>query len=123
MKSKAVRTGVIVLLALTTLTPPLLSEESQEQFTITGEVEAVERDEQNTPTAVSLFDSEWGEVLIAPTGRGKELLKHVGALVEATGRIEELADNGDFIYQMTVQSFNILEQAPDFSHDELEFNR
>jgi len=123
MKPNALVLGSLVLLTLLPLAPPLVAEEGQEQFTITGEIEAVEQDEQNTPTAVSLFDTEFGEVLIAPTGKGKELLKHVGALVEATGRIEELPDNGDFIYQMTVQSFTILEQAPDSSQDESELNR
>jgi hypothetical protein len=118
MRSSAVVLGVSVLLTLTASAPGLFAEEDQKQVTITGEIEAVDYDEQDMPTAVSVFDAEWGEVLIAHTGKGKELLKQVGALVELTGRIEELADNGDFVYQLTVQSYTILEQAPDSSYEE-----
>ena len=118
MRSRAVVLGVSVLLTLTASAPGLFAEEDKERVTITGEIEAVDYDEQDMPTAVSVFDTEWGEVVIAHTGKGKELLKQVGALVEVTGRIDELADNGDFVYQLAVHSYTILEQAPDSGYDE-----
>jgi hypothetical protein len=123
MRSNAALLGIALLLTLTTLAVISHAEDGQQQITITGDVETADRDEQDMPTAVSIFDIEWGDVLIAPAGKGKELLKQVGAFVEATGDIEELTDNGDFTYQLTVKSYTILEQSPDSSHDESEVER
>jgi hypothetical protein len=77
--------------------------------TVVGEVEVVDEDDEGNVTAVSIYDSELGSVLVADNGKGRELLELVGSTVEATGMITELGDDQDFGYEIVVQTYVILE--------------
>lgn len=79
--------------------------DSHGEQTITGEVWGEEYDDDGKATSVSIYDQTWGTVLVSPSGRGRELLKHVGALVEVTGEIHDSEDGG---YVIDVGRFRIL---------------
>jgi hypothetical protein len=77
--------------------------------TIVGEVEVAAEDDEGNVIAVSIYDGEWGSVLVADNARGRELLDLVGSTVEATGMITELGDGEDFDYEILVQSYEVFE--------------
>jgi hypothetical protein len=84
--------------------------EELEVFTLEGEVEpAAYDDETGDVTAVAIYDGEWGVVLVSPSGKGKELLNHVGALVTATGPITELEADSEFAYEIKVSRYTIVQ--------------
>jgi len=110
----SVAAGLLLLLAFTG-TPA--SGESHGEQTIAGEIFAEEYNGEGEVTVVSIFDEEWGTVTVSPAGRGHELLARVGALVEATGEIEE-SEEGDYV--ISVKSYRVIdedESAPEL-HDE-----
>jgi len=86
--------------------------------TISGEIEAAAQDDGGIVTAVAVYDGEWGLVLIASTGKGKELLKHVGEYAEIQGTLEEQADDAEHDYVMTVSAY-VLEDL-DYSEEDLD---
>jgi hypothetical protein len=92
--------------------------EDQEVFTLNGDVEPAAYDEETGDVvAVAIYDNEWGVVLIANAGKGKELLDHVGAVVTATGPIRELDSYSEFAYEITVTRYTI-EQPAEPAQDE-----
>jgi hypothetical protein len=84
---------------------------NEELQTITGEVEPAEHDENGDVSSVGIYDDEWGWVVIANEGKGKELLAHVGAVVKASGTITEPDDESGTKYVMKVSSYSIEEPA------------
>ena len=89
-----------------------LAARGEEAVTLEGEIEEVEYDEETgKATSVSIWDSEWGSVLISKQGKGRELLDHVGAVAKVTGTIAELDEESEFAYVITVQSYTIEEPA------------
>jgi hypothetical protein len=85
--------------------------EGAKTATISGEVEPDQYDDEGEVSSVGISDGELGWVLIANTGKGKELLQHVGAMVTASGTIEEQDDEGETTYVMKVTSYTIDEPA------------
>ena len=77
--------------------------------TVVGEVEAAAEDDEGNIIAVSIYDGEWGSILVAENAKGQELLDLVGSTVEATGMITELGAEEDFDYEILVQSYKIVE--------------
>jgi hypothetical protein len=93
----------------------------EEDVTIEGEIEEAEYDEESgAVTTVSIWDSEWGSVLVSNQGKGRELLNHVGAVAKVTGTIRELDDGSGFPYVIQVSSYTIEEPAEpdDYPDDE-----
>ena len=82
-----------------------------ETVTITGEIEAAYYDDDGNVTQVAIYDGEWGSVLVLKSGKGAELLNHLGAFVSATGEIRELDDDSDYSYAVEVASYTIDEPA------------
>ena len=104
----------ILCLSLAILTVGWLSAVSvhraeSEQVTVSGEIEAAELNEDGVATKVAIYDGEWGLVLIAGSGKGKELLKHVGEYAEVWGALEELGGENEYDYVMTVSGY-VLEE-------------
>jgi len=91
----------------------LLAQDAAEMDVISGEVEAADFDEDGNVVAVSIYDMQWGAVLVRGEGRGAELLKQVGAIVTATGHIEELDDDSAYQYAIRVESYTVDEPAAD----------
>ena len=87
-----------------------------EQATVSGEIEAAELNEDGVATRVAIYDGEWGLVLIAGKGKGKELLKHVGEYAEVQGTLEELGEDSEHDYVMTVSSY-VLEDLGESEED------
>jgi hypothetical protein len=81
--------------------------EENSAATIRGEVEAAQYDDQDRVIQVSIFDGEWGAVLVLNEGRGRELLKHVGAIVSATGQLSEIDDESGYLYAIRVESYKL----------------
>ena len=75
--------------------------------TLKGYIDIAESDDDGNVASVSIYDSEWGSVLISKEGKGSELLKHVDAEVELTGQIVELDDDNGYAYVITVASFKL----------------
>ena len=75
--------------------------------TLKGYIDIAESDDDGNVASVSIYDSEWGSVLISKEGKGSELLKHVDAEVELTGQIVELDDDSGYAYVITVASFKL----------------
>jgi hypothetical protein len=93
----------------------------EEDVTIEGEIEEAEYDEERgTVTTVSIWDSEWGSVLISNQGKGRELLSQIGAVAKVTGTIRELDDGSGFAYVIQVSSYTIETPADpdDYPDDE-----
>jgi hypothetical protein len=93
---------------------------AEEEVTIEGEIEEGEYDgESGAPVNVSIWDSEWGSVLVSTQGKGRELLNHIGAVAKVTGTIRELDDGSGFPYVIQVSSYTIVTSAePDDYPDE-----
>jgi len=84
---------------------------AEETVTISGEIEAADYDDDGEVTQVSIYDSEWGSVLVLKGGKGNELLSHVGAVVSAAGELSELDDDSGYSYAIEVTSYTIDEPA------------
>jgi hypothetical protein len=90
----------------------------EEAVTLNGEIEVAEYDDDGNVLSVMVYDSEWGSVLVSGEGKGKELLKHVGAVAKVTGTLVELDDESFYSYSIRVSSFSIEEAAePDDDPD------
>ena len=88
-----------------------------------GEIEPADYDDDGEVTAVSIYDDEWGDVLISLQGKGKELLEHVGAVAEIRGTVRELEDDSGYSYAIRVTAYEIQEPAepeddPDWEPEE-----
>jgi hypothetical protein len=84
---------------------------SEDTQTIAGEVEPAEHDEDGDVSSVGIYDNDWGWVVISNTGKGKELLDYVGAMVTVTGTIEKIDDGRGPAHVMEVSSYSIDEPA------------
>jgi hypothetical protein len=85
---------------------------SEETVTLEGEVEPAAYDEEGGRLlSVSIYDLEWGSVLVTSHGKGGELLEHVGAIVRATGSITEARDDSGYVYVIEVSSYTVIEPA------------
>jgi hypothetical protein len=86
---------------------------------IKGEIEAAAYDDDGAVEAVAIYDSDWGKVLISNGGKGKELLDHVGAFVEVTGKIVEIdEDSHGFAYEIIVTTYAIDEsEDPEYEEE------
>ena len=99
-----------------------------ESVTIEGDIEEAEYDpETDDVISVSIWDAELGSVLIANSGKGRELLGHVGDEVRVTGIINEFDEESGFDYVMDVTSYEVISQVeseeepedePDWSEEE-----
>jgi len=94
-----------VVLALLAVAPTAAGE--AEAMSVSGEIEISEYDDDGNVAQVTIYDSEWGSVLVLNNGKGAELLKHVGAVVTATGDIRELDEDSGYSYAIQVTSFTI----------------
>jgi len=103
LRAVAGLTCVLAILAGTTVTA------FEEEGNVRGTIEAVEQDDDGNVTVVSLYDNEWGPVLISSEGKGEELLDHVGAVATLTGTIVETGDHDRFPYVITVSDYVIEE--------------
>ena len=54
--------------------------------------------------SVYLWDPEYGDVLISREKRGRELMKLVGSVVQATGRLRALDEDAEYDYVMDVEA-------------------
>ena len=86
------------------------SGEAHGEQTLVGEVFAEQYDENGEVSGVSIFDDNWGTVMVSPAGQGRELLSRVGMLVEATGEVEE-TEEGDYV--ITVKRYRIVQDDED----------
>jgi hypothetical protein len=94
---------------------PAIAEE--EEATISGEIEVADYSEEDgSVTAVSVFDVEWGDVLISNEGKGRELLNHVGAETTIVGRIFDLDDDSGYLYEIRVSSY-VIDEPADLDED------
>jgi len=84
-----------------------VTQANEETVTLKGYIEVAEYDDDENVASVSIYDSEWGSVLISNEGRGSELRKHVDADVELTGQIVELDDDSGYSYAIKVTSFKV----------------
>lgn len=105
---------VIAALAAT----PVLAEEKS--VTLTGEIEVAEYDDDDKVVSVMLYDSEWGSVLVAREGKGKELLGHVGAIVTVTGTLFEPDDDSGYSQAIRVTGYTIKEPAERYDEPDLD---
>ena len=78
-----------------------------EQVTVTGLIGVADQDDEGNVTAVEIWDSELGSVLIDNSGMGKELLDFVGVEVTITGTIEELDDDSGYDYRISVAEYHV----------------
>ena len=115
MSLKTTRTAstaaLLIGLALLFVGAPTHAEE--DEVTLKGYIDAAEYDDEGNVTSVSIYDTEWGAVLISKEGKGKELIAHVDAGVELTGRIVELDDESGYSYEITVSAFKLEEPEDD----------
>ena len=100
---RVVALSIGVALLLTGAVP----QANEETVTLKGYIEVAEYDDDENVASVSIYDSEWGSVLISNEGRGSELRKHVDADVELTGQIVELDDDSGYSYAIKVISFKV----------------
>lgn len=89
----------------------------EEAVALHGEIEAAEYDGDGNVVSVAVYDSEWGSVLISKEGKGKELLKHVGAIATVEGKIVESEDDPEYSYSIKVSGYKI-EDSADRSWDD-----
>jgi hypothetical protein len=80
---------------------------NDELVTLKGYIEIAAYDDEGNVAAVSIYDEEWGQVLVHNQGKGSQLLNHVDADVELTGQIVELDDDSGFSYAITVAGFKV----------------
>lgn len=101
--------GVFALLVAGSLIAQGQDDDAREgQETVFGRVMVAEENDDGEVLAVSIDDADWGPVLVASNGRGRELVELVGAFVEATGRIDEL-DEEEFSYIIHVEAYSVIE--------------
>jgi len=115
MKSSGRLPGRLLLaagfvLAICVATGQPASAEAHGEQTLVGEVFAEQYDENGEVSGVSIFDDNWGTVMVSPAGQGRELLSRVGMLVEATGEVEE-TEEGDYV--ITVKTYRIVQDDED----------
>jgi hypothetical protein len=97
--------------------------ENEATVVLKGEIEPSDYDDDGEVRAVSIYDDEWGDVLISLEGKGKALLEHVGAVAEVRGTIRELDDDSGYPYVIRVTAYEIHEPAepedyPDWEPEE-----
>ena len=110
----------VLLLVAFCCAPPAMAEE-EEEVTISGEIEVAEYSEEDgSVLSVSVFDMEWGDVLIANEGKGKELLKQVGAEATIVGRIFDIDDDSGYRYEIKVSSYVI--EAPAETDEDTDYD-
>lgn len=118
MRSSRIR-GIGVALAATLLlsaAPLTWTQENEddaaaELIVLTGEIEAIDYYDDGEVTSVAIYDEDRGSVLVSLSGRGRELLQHVGARVEIRGRLVELGDDEDYVHEIRVVSYKVVEPA------------
>lgn len=87
------------------------SDSATEVVTLTGEVEAVDENEEGVVTSVAVFDPDYGSVLIDSAGKGRQLLDLVDSTVRVHGTIEELDEESGFLFLMHVTGFEELDPS------------
>lgn len=99
----------VILLLAATAGPAVVADETA---TLHGEIEVADYDDDGNPVSIMVYDTEWGSVLIADGGKGKELRKHVGSYAKLTGTIIEAQDDG-YPYTINVSGFSIERDTSD----------
>ncbi|MDX1387579.1 MAG: hypothetical protein R3344_00190 [Acidobacteriota bacterium] len=89
----------------------------EEVVTLQGDIETAEYDDDGNVSAVSVYDGDWGSVLIRNHGKGAELSRHVGAVAKVTGTIVELDDDSGYSYAITATSYTIVTPAESEEED------
>lgn len=98
-----------------------LAESEAWRQTVKGEVQEVETDADGNVLRVSIDDGEWGPVLVADDARGRELARHVGEEVAATGKMHELEEEENpFEYLIVVETFTFLDDPSGLDDPEAE---
>ena len=107
LKSALAPRVVALSIGVALLLTGAVTQANEETVTLKGYIEVAEYDDDENVASVSIYDSEWGSVLISNEGRGSELRKHVDADVELTGQIVELDDDSGYSYAIKVISFKV----------------
>jgi hypothetical protein len=107
LKSALAPRVVALSIGVALLLTGAVTQANEETVTLNGYIEVAEYDDDENVASVSIYDSEWGSVLISNEGRGSELRKHVDADVELTGQIVELDDDSGYSYAIKVTSFKV----------------
>jgi hypothetical protein len=76
------------------------------EVTVTGTVQAVERDAAGKPKTVQIVSAAAGAYLVEDRGKGAELKQHVGKLVTAEGVMKQRADGKQIL---AIQDFELVE--------------
>lgn len=84
--------------------------------TIRGRITPAELDDDERPLAVVLTDDDDDEYLIAPYGKGEDLIDLVDEYVEVKGVVH----NDDGEYSISVQAFRVIDDNDDFDDDDWE---
>jgi hypothetical protein len=90
---------------------------AQKKKTIEGTVEVGETDGEGNVLSVSIWDADHGAVLITKSGKGGDLLRMIGARVQATGTLRPREDDAEYDAEMDVQSYKVLERAEPEPHN------
>ncbi len=119
MKRKINLILALVFLVAISLIPAqvIFSQDVEEETTIEGEVTPIDVDDEDNVTAVAISvtitpdDPDKEEYIVdyfvADNEKGKELLKHVGEKVKATGTVVEEED-GDLL--ITVTKYEVIKK-------------
>jgi hypothetical protein len=100
---------VICLLALALLAAPCGAEEPQgKNITVTGTIHASEMTSKGEPRRVYL-DLEEEPILLSRQGKGKELLKLLGATVEVTGHLRKVHNDENFTKVIFITGYEVKE--------------
>lgn len=91
-----------------------------EPVTLQGEIEIVEYDDDGNVASVAIYDEERGSILVSNSGKGRDLLEHVGAYVEVSGRLVESQENDLYEFQVVVTGYKVKrpEDDPDDDQDD-----
>lgn len=92
------------------LTGQARGEEDRATWTVTGQVQVDQEDDDGNVLSVFIEDFDQGDFLVAGDGAGAELVDHVGETVEAIGWVTEDDDEGFYDYIIHVESYKILDE-------------
>jgi len=77
--------------------PGVAAPPSPERMVVTGTVEALDKNLLGQATKVQIVSSAMGNFLIADTGKGQELKKHVGETVTVTAQRQRDAEGNEIL--------------------------
>jgi hypothetical protein len=90
---------------------------AETEVTITGMLEPAEMDDHGAVFAVTIYDGEYGTVLVLDEGKGADLVEHVGEEVTLTGTIEELDEESGYLYGIIVSRYILHDAEEDIEQE------